>query len=224
MVKLKHLTETNNMTVQLSPVDRCIGAASSALFTLLGKPQSKRRYPATSEDSEQLSEGDKIQASRYMRVNHVGEVCAQALYQSQALTARNPEVREKMRHSAEEETDHLAWCEQRLEELGGQKSLLNPVWYAGSFAIGTIAGLAGDRWNLGFVAETEKQVVQHLEKHLGQLPQHDTRSREVVSQMKTDEQQHADLAMAAGASELPAPVKRLMQTASRVMTRTAHWI
>ena len=212
------------MTVQLSPIDRCIGAASSALFTLFGTPHSKRGYPAKSEDSEVLSEQDKTLASRYMRVNHVGEVCAQALYQSQALTARDPEVREKMRQSAEEETDHLAWCEQRLEELGGQKSLLNPVWYTGSFAIGTIAGLAGDKWNLGFVAETEKQVVQHLESHLGRLPENDARSREIVSQMKADEQHHANLAIESGASELPAPVKKIMQSASKVMTRTAHWI
>ena len=159
-----------------------------------------------------------------MRINHVGEICAQALYQSQALTSRSPEIRKKMKQASEEEIDHLAWCEQRLGELGGRKSYLNPIWYAGSFAIGTAAGLAGDKWNLGFVAETEKQVVEHLDGHLGKLPKSDVRSREVVSQMKEDEAKHAEEAVDAGAAELPPPVRSLMKIASGIMTRTAYWI
>ena len=159
-----------------------------------------------------------------MRVNHVGEICAQALYQSQALTAANPAVREKMRQASLEERDHLAWCETRLDELGGRPSRLNPLWYAGSFAIGAAAGLAGDKWNLGFVAETETQVAAHLAGHLDRLPAADRRSREIVAQMQADEARHADEAVAAGAAPLPAPVKRLMQFAAGVMTRTAYWI
>ena len=159
-----------------------------------------------------------------MRVNHVGEICAQALYQSQALTAKDPSLRAKMQSAADEEVDHLAWCEQRLEELGSRKSILNPVWYAGSFAIGAAAGIAGDKWNLGFVAETERQVVEHLESHLTVLPEQDRRSREVVEQMKQDEAEHARMAVGAGAAALPAPVKSLMKLASRVMTRTAYWL
>ena len=159
-----------------------------------------------------------------MRVNHVGEICAQALYHSQALTARDPRIRERMQRAAAEENDHLAWCEQRIRELGARQSLLNPLWRIGAFTIGTTAGLAGDKWNLGFVAETERQVVAHLEDHLGKLPENDTRSREVVAQMKEDEHRHAQAAITAGAAELPPPVKGLMRLASKVMTSTAHWV
>ena len=171
-----------------------------------------------------MPEAEKRQSARYMRVNHVGEICAQALYQSQALTARNPAVRENMQDAADEEIDHLAWCERRIEELGGRKSILNPLWYTGSFAIGVIAGVAGDKWNLGFVAETENQVVKHLDSHLGKLSKSDLRSREVVHQMKEDEARHEQQAKQAGAAELPAPAKGLMKCASAIMTRTAHWI
>ena len=209
---------------QYTPVDEFISGLSSALETLFAKPRATRNFPATASDNEELSASDRVQSGRYMRVNHVGEICAQALYQSQAITASDADTRESMRKAADEEVDHLAWCEQRIEELGSRKSLLNPLWYAGSFAVGTIAGIAGDRWNLGFVAETERQVADHLEGHLGKLPEKDQRSREIVSQMKEDEMQHGEQAVAAGAAELPLPVKRLMKCAAGVMTRTAYWI
>jgi ubiquinone biosynthesis monooxygenase Coq7 len=208
----------------LSQVDQFLSSVTKTLETLFASPHAERPYPATSAEPDELSAADKARAARYMRVNHVGEICAQALYQSQALTARDKETRESMQKAAQEEIDHLAWCEQRIEELGGRKSLLNPIWYAGSFAIGTAAGIAGDRWNLGFVAETEKLVVSHLDGHLGKLPENDLRSREVVEQMKTDEGRHAEQAIEAGAADLPPPVKRLMQCASKIMTNTAYWV
>ncbi len=207
-----------------SAADHILMSASNALETLFGSPRPARDYPGTSEDSTTLSEAEKRQSARYMRVNHVGEICAQALYQSQALTARDAAVRDSMQDAADEEIDHLAWCEQRIGELGGRKSILNPIWYTGSFAIGVIAGIAGDKWNLGFVAETENQVVKHLDSHLGKLPKSDLRSREVVQQMKEDEARHEQQARQAGAAELPAPAKGLMKCASAIMTRTAHWI
>jgi ubiquinone biosynthesis monooxygenase Coq7 len=159
-----------------------------------------------------------------MRVNHTGEVCAQALYQGQALTARLPEVRDSLERSAQEENDHLAWCEQRIEELGGRKSFANPLFYAGSFAIGALAGLAGDKWSLGFVVETERQVEDHLESHIAQVPADDLRTRSVLEQMKDDEIHHATVALDAGGAELPAPVKVAMKAVSKVMTNGAYWI
>jgi 3-demethoxyubiquinol 3-hydroxylase len=159
-----------------------------------------------------------------MRVNHSGEVAAQALYQGQALTARLDQVRDKMTEAAQEENDHLAWTEARVRELGGHLSYLNPVWYLGSFLIGAAAGAAGDRWSLGFVAETEHQVVAHLDRHLARLPAQDARSRAILEQMRVDEARHATVALEAGAAALPEPVKRLMGLASQVMTRTAYWI
>ena len=159
-----------------------------------------------------------------MRVNHVGEICAQALYQSQALTASDPALRDKMRSAAADENDHLAWCEQRLQELGSRKSYLNPLWYAGSFVIGAAAGIAGDKWNLGFVAETERQVVSHLDSHLARLPDGDQRSREVVAQMRQDEAEHAEMAVAAGAAILPQVAKKTMGLTSSMMTRIAFWV
>lgn len=206
-----------------SPIDRMIIGFGETLNTLFATPRASRPLPTNSADVE-LSTEERKKSAAYMRVNHVGEVCAQALYQSQALTASEPAVREQMRQAANEEVDHLAWCEQRLDELGARKSLLNPLWYSGAFAIGTIAGIAGDKWNLGFVAETEKQVVDHLESHLSSLPENDTRSREVVAQMKLDEAAHAEMAKNAGAAPLPEPVSKLMRLSSEVMTRTAHWI
>ena len=206
-----------------SPIDRMIIGFGETLNTLFAAPRASRPLPTNSADME-LSTEERKKSAAYMRVNHVGEVCAQALYQSQALTASEPAVREQMRQAANEEVDHLAWCEQRLDELGARKSLLNPLWYSGAFAIGTIAGIAGDKWNLGFVAETEKQVVDHLESHLSSLPENDTRSREVVAQMKLDEAAHAEMAKNAGAAPLPEPVSKLMRLSSEVMTRTAHWI
>jgi ubiquinone biosynthesis monooxygenase Coq7 len=159
-----------------------------------------------------------------MRVNHSGEVCAQALYQGQALTARLPVVRERMEQAALEENDHLAWCEQRLHELGSHKSYLNPAWYAGSFAIGALAGLIGDKWSLGFLAETERQVVRHLEGPLGSLPPDDLKSRAILEQMHTDEAQHATLAVESGGAALPPSIRGLMQSVSKVMTGTAYWV
>ena len=157
-----------------------------------------------------------------MRVNHAGEIAAQALYKAQALTAKDNNIKAAMRQSAEEEYDHLRWCEQRLRELDDHPSMLKPVWSAGSFAIGLVAGSFGDKWNLGFLAETENQVASHLDEHLQRLPAHDMRSRIIIEQMREDEQQHADSAVAAGASELPGPVKRLMSLASMVMKKTAY--
>ena len=159
-----------------------------------------------------------------MRVNHVGEVCAQALYAAQALTARTNDVRDRMREAARDETDHLAWCERRLADLGDRPSLLNPLWYAGAFAIGLVAGRAGDAQSLGFLVETERQVERHLASHLDRLPAQDSASRAVVEQMKADEARHADMAEQAGAAAMPRPVAWLMRNAARVMTRTAHVI
>jgi len=196
-----------------------------ALVTVFGNsPTTGRDYPASGLNDEGMSIQDKLESGRLMRVNHVGEVCAQALYQSQAMTARNLATREKMKQSSAEENDHLDWCKRRLGEVGGRTSLLNPIWYAGSFAMGTVAGLAGDRWNLGFVAETEKQVVCHLENHLQRLSADDSRSRAIVEQMKIDEGKHATAAIMAGGSPLPAPVQKGMQLMSKVMTRIAYWI
>ena len=206
-------------------IDKLLIGINAAMDTVFSEnKKSARPFPAQTSDNDNLSQVEKAQSARYMRVNHVGEVCAQALYQSQAITARNPDTRIKMQQAAAEEIDHLAWCSQRIEELGGRKSLLNPLWYSGSFAIGSLAGIAGDKWNLGFVAETEQQVVDHLQDHLGKLPENDIRSREVVSQMQIDESSHAQQAIDAGGAELPVMIKKAMSLASRFMTRTAHWI
>lgn len=206
-------------------VDKFIMGVDQALVTVFGSPKTTgRAYPATANTDEQVSDADKLEAARLMRVNHVGEVCAQALYQSQALTARSQTAKAKMLQSSQEENDHLDWCQKRIGELDGHKSMLNPVWYAGSFAIGSIAGIAGDRWSLGFVAETEKQVVRHLEDHLKRLSPEDMRSRAIVEQMKIDEGEHATAAISAGGSALPEPVQRGMQLLSKIMTRTAYWV
>jgi ubiquinone biosynthesis monooxygenase Coq7 len=159
-----------------------------------------------------------------MRINHTGEVCAQALYQGQALTARHEETRKRMARSAQEENDHLLWCERRIQQLGDRKSLLNPVWYLGSFAIGAAAGLAGDRWSLGFVVETEHQVEDHLEEHLVEVPPDDLKTRAILEQMKQDEIHHAVAARSAGGVDLPSPVKLAMKLTSKLMTRSVYWI
>lgn len=169
-----------------------------------------------------MSEQERTHVCGLMRVNHVGEICAQALYQGQALTSRDPALREALRGAADEETEHLAWTEQRIAELGGRKSLLNPLWYVGALSMGLIAGKFGDKWNLGFLAETERQVEVHLDGHLHELPEQDMRSREIVDQMRIDEIRHADTAIHLGASELPAPVKTGMKLAAKVMTGTAY--
>ena len=205
-------------------IDHLIIGISRAMETFGTRPGPARAFPASSRDDQFVSERERRRSGRYMRVNHVGEVCAQALYHSQALTASDRRIGERMRRAAAEENDHLAWCEQRMDELGARKSLLNPLWYAGAFTIGSIAGMAGDKWNLGFVAESERQVVRHLENHLGKLSEKDARSREVVAQMKEDERRHAEDAVEAGAAELPPSAKGLMRLMSKVMTSTAYWI
>lgn len=193
--------------------------------TVFGKPPAtERNNPAASQGEAELDEQEKRLAARLMRVNHAGEIAAQALYEGQALTAHLPDVRSNMERAALEENDHLNWCAQRVQELGQHTSLFNPLWYAGSFAIGAIAGMAGDKWSLGFVAETEHQVVRHLEDHLQRLPVQDKKSRLILQQMKEDEAHHATTALEAGAAELPEPVKKLMALTSKVMTRTAYWI
>jgi ubiquinone biosynthesis monooxygenase Coq7 len=191
----------------------------------MGKPVvTQRSYPAENIDDCELDDVDRKHIAGLMRVNHSGEVSAQALYQGQSITARNEEVRSKLEQAALEENDHLVWTENRLRELGGSTSHLNPVWYAGSFAIGALAGIIGDKWNLGFLAETEHQVVKHLGQHLEKLPDKDSRSRAILEQMKTDEARHATTALDHGGAELPTPVKKLMQAMSKVMTRSAYWI
>ena len=208
----------------LSPIDQFISQADHALRTVLGRPRiTERPNPASASESK-LSETERNRAAGLMRVNHSGEVSAQALYQGQALTAKLEEVRASMERAAMEENDHLAWTEQRLNELGSHKSLLNPVWYAGSFAIGAIAGTLGDRWSLGFVAETEHQVIRHLDNHLAELPKQDLRSRQILEQMKQDEAHHATVALEGGGSPLPGPVKKLMTAMSKVMTTSAYYI
>lgn len=205
--------------------DAWIGAADHALRTLSGAVRASRPNPGRSALSPApLSAEEKRLSGALMRVNHVGEVCAQALYEAQSLTAHTPEVRDSLRQAANEEIDHLAWSAERLAQLGDRPSLLNPVWFAGAFAIGLVAGWAGDRRSLGFLMETERQVEAHLASHLDRLPTADQASRAIVAQMRHDEAQHADMAQAAGAQELPAPVRWLMRSAARVMTFTAHRI
>ena len=212
-------------TRDYTPVDRLLMGFDQTLRTLFGRPQvTERVNPAAAVEESELDERERDLAARLMRVDHTGEVCAQALYQGQALTARLPDVRQKMERAAAEENDHLDWCERRIQELGGRTSLLNPLWYAGSFAIGSLAGLAGDKWSLGFVAETEHQVGEHLDGHLEQIPPQDARSRAILEQMKQDELQHANQAMQGGGAPLPAPVKLAMRLSSKVMTRTVYWL
>lgn len=200
--------------------DALLGAADVALRTLSGAARAGRPQPQAAEST--LSADERRLSGALMRVNHVGEVCAQALYQAQALTARDPSIRAEMARAAREEIDHLAWTEQRLKELDDRPSLLNPLWYAGAFAIGLVAGRAGDAVSLGFLAETERQVEQHLASHLDRLPPQDERSRAIVAQMKIDEAAHAAHAEASGAVTLPPLVTGLMRAASKVMTVTAH--
>ncbi len=209
----------------ISLIDKCLGVADNALRTLFGGYQiTERTNPSKNIEEADLSQQEKKHAAGLMRINHCGEVCAQALYQGQALTAKLPEVREKMEQAAAEENDHLQWCSDRLDQLDSRTSLFNPLWYAGSFSIGAVAGLLGDKWSLGFVAETEHQVVRHLESHLEQLPESDLKSREVIQQMKEDELHHATIALEAGGAELPAPVKFMMKGMAKVMTKSVYWV
>ncbi len=205
-------------------LDHLIVEFDKGLRTLFGKPQTVRPYPDTGLLEAEMRETEKKHAAALMRINHSGEICAQALYQGQALTARDPAVQEKLLHAAQEETEHLAWTSKRVHELGSHLSLLNPVWYTGSLALGAVAGLLGDKWNLGFLAETERQVGGHLQSHLARLPQQDAKSRAVVQQMYADETRHADMAAQLGGAELPLPVKLAMKVSSKVMTRTAYWV
>ena len=206
-------------------MEALISAADSALRTLFARPPATRPCPTLPGAPTLLSASEKRDAGALMRVNHVGEICAQALYASQALATRNPVLRAHFEAAAHEETDHLAWTQGRLDELGIRPSLLNPLWYAGAFGIGLLAGkLGGDRISLGFVVETERQVEEHLASHMTRLPAGDHASRAIVAQMKDDEARHAAQAQDAGGTELPEPVKRLMGAAARVMTATAHWI
>lgn len=205
-------------------IDKFIIGFDNALRTLLTPAQTLRPVPGTGLPEVELTDAEKNETTALMRVNHVGEICAQALYQGQALTARDAEVQQALIQAAREETEHLAWTERRIAELGGRKSLLNPLWYGGSFAIGAFAGMLGDKWNLGFLAETERQVETHLAGHLQRLPQHDGKSRAIVAQMQVDEAGHATTAMSYGGAELPTPVKLAMQLGSKVMTRTAYWV
>ena len=208
-----------------SPADTLLMNFDQALRTLFGRPQvTERPNPAIQLAETELSETQRDHIARLMRINHTGEVCAQALYQGQALTARDPVVRSSMQRSAAEENDHLDWCEQRVEELGGRLSLLNPLWYAGSFAIGALAGMVGDKWSLGFVVETEKQVEGHLDEHLEQVPPQDQRTRAILEQMKQDEIEHGEKALNHGGVRLPAPIRTLMKLTAKVMTTAVYRI
>lgn len=199
-------------------IDDLIIGFDRGLRTLFAPARSARPVPGEAIQDAEMSPAQRTLAAALMRVNHTGEVCAQALYQGQAMTARDSNARAALEEAAQEETEHLAWTEQRIAELGGRKSLLNPLFYAGSFAIGAAAGALGDRWNLGFLAETERQVVKHLEGHLARLPAEDLKSRAIVEQMRDDEARHATTALRHGGAELPAPVKAAMQASSKVMT------
>jgi 3-demethoxyubiquinol 3-hydroxylase len=206
-----------------SSIDRLILAAEAALRTVSGSARADRPTPSTAAGAP-LTEPQRRLSAALMRVNHVGEVCAQALYQAQAFTARSDGLRQQMAAAADQERDHLAWTEQRLRELNDRTSLLNPLWYAGAFAIGLAAGRAGDRWSLGFVVETERQVEAHLAGHLERLPAGDAASRAIVARMKDEEVEHARRAEEAGAARLPAPMRWAMRAAAKVVTTTAHHI
>lgn len=205
-------------------LDRLIIEFDRSLRTLLADAHSVRPHPDAQLADSPLQGDEKKAAAALMRVNHTGEVCAQALYNGQSLTARNPETVAALRQASQEETEHLAWCNKRIAELGGRPSVLNSVFYTGSFALGAIAGALGDRWNLGFLAETERQVGRHLDEHLQRLPTSDIKSRAILEQMRTDEAEHAATAVAHGAAELPKPAKLAMQLVSKVMTRTAYYL
>ena len=210
------------MSREISPLDRFLIDTQNALSTVFGRPDAARGNPAGDTADVVLEADERRHAAGLMRINHVGEVCAQALYVGQASVARDPETRQALLAAAAEETDHLAWCADRLRELDSRPSLLNPLWYAGSHAIGVVAGLRGDGWNLGFVVETEHQVEAHLEEHLRTLPEADLRSRAILRTMKEDEARHAEHAEQAGAKVLPQPVPTLMAAASKVMKAVAY--
>jgi ubiquinone biosynthesis monooxygenase Coq7 len=207
-----------------SRTDALLTAADTALRTLFAAPRAVHPAPQPLQAGDELSAEEKAHAAALMRVNHVGEVCAQALYTAQALTTPNPALRAHFTRACVEETDHLAWTRQRLAELGSRTSLLNPLWYAGAFGLGLLAGRLGDKVSLGFVVETERQVEAHLQSHMDRLPEQDQASRAIVGQMMIDEARHALDAQKAGAMEMPKPVKELMKAAAKVMTSTAHYV
>lgn len=218
----------NNITASrnFSLLDQIITVIDQGVRTVFASSVAMRANPAADvkETPGQLTVVEKRHSAGLMRVNHVGEVCAQALYQGQAITAYSARIEAEMEHAAQEEVDHLAWCEQRLLELNSHTSYLNPAWYFGALCLGMVAGLIGDRWSLGFVAETEQQVVKHLDGHLGDLPEADYKSRAIVEQMRTDELEHRAMAIKNGAAELPMLIKSLMTAAAKVMTSTAYYI
>ena len=205
-------------------VDRLIVEFDKGMRTLFSQAHSVRPYPDAQLVGPLLDDSEKKHAAALMRVNHTGEICAQALYQGQALTARDPAVQQKLQQAAREETEHLAWTAHRVHELGGHLSVLNPLWYGGSLAMGAMAGLLGDKWNLGFLAETERQVGQHLQSHLDKLPAQDEKSRAIVTQMHIDETAHADMAVELGGAPLPRPVQWAMQLNGKLMTNTVYWV
>ena len=207
----------------LTPLDRLLSGVSNALNTLAAPARkSPRTNPAASMDDDELDERQRAHAAGLMRVNHAGEVAAQGLYQGHAAVARDRSIEEQMQKAADEEFDHLAWCEQRLDELGEKPSRLSPVWFAGAFAIGALSGIFGDKWSLGFIAETERQVCEHLDGHLDKLPDNDARSRKIVATMRDEEAAHGENAIEAGAAELPMAVRTLMQATAKLMTTTAY--
>ena len=205
-------------------IDALIPEFDKALRALFAPAPTRRRMPGEDLPEAEMSDAEKRHVAALMRIDHCGEICAQALYQGQALTCRDPEVKRALEQAAWEETEHLNWTERRIAELGGRKSLLNPLWYAGSLALGLVAGKLGDDWNLGFLAETERQVEGHLEDHKSQLPPQDQKSWEVLEQMKVDEISHAEKAIHYGARELPDPVKLAMKLSSKVMTKTVYFV
>lgn len=205
-------------------LDKIIVEFDKGLRTLFARAPTSRPLPGRDLPDAELSSEEKRHAAALMRINHCGEICAQALYQGQALTARNEEVKGALEQAAWEETEHLNWTETRIAELGGRTSFLNPLWYGGSLALGALAGALGDKWNLGFLAETERQVEHHLDDHLARLPQQDERSRAILEQMKTDEIRHAETALEHGGAPLPLPVRAAMKLSSKLMTRTVYWI
>lgn len=215
--------DTARMQRHLTPIDRLLSACDQALRTLAGSVPASRPVPAPADEA-QLSPEQKREAAALMRVNHVGEICAQALYSAQALTSADPKLQRQFDEAAREEYDHLAWTRQRIDELGGRVSLLNPAWYAGAFAIGLVAGRFGDGASLGFLVETERQVESHLAGHLEKLPIEDRRSRGIVEVMAADEARHAQNALDAGGLTLPLPARLAMKVAAKVMTATAHVI
>jgi ubiquinone biosynthesis monooxygenase Coq7 len=222
---LKYNTTMNDTTRNYSPLDRLCLSLDQALRAMAGSATTTgRAYPAEAQAEALLTVEQRKHAAGLMRVNHAGEVAAQALYHGQGLASRNPLIQQHMQQAAREEGDHLAWCQKRLVELGSHTSYLNPVWYIGSFAIGVAAGFVGDKWSLGFVAETETQVMQHIDHHLHLLPSADQKSMKILQQMQVDETQHRDDAIQSGAALLPPVIKRLMSLTARIMVKTAFWV